>query len=118
MDGSAVTVLSDNAPRSRHDGMQIVLPRGLSDVEVCEQIMGQQAGGGQGVALNPISAFVADSANSILLVSGSKSTRKANFKDILAFVANEVMAQINERPTRVITTSTRLLLHTKFRMKS
>ena len=33
VDGSAVTVFSDNAPRSRHDGMQIVLPRGLSDVE-------------------------------------------------------------------------------------
>ena len=99
VDGSAVTVFSDSAPRSRHDGMQIVLPRGLSDVEVCEQIMGQQAGGGQGVALNPISAFVGDSANSILLVNGSKSTRKANFmkRTFLPFVANEVMAQINER---------------------
>lgn len=99
VDGSAVTVFSDNAPRSRHDGMQTVLPRGLSDVEVCEHIMGQSAGGDQGVALNPLSAFVGDSATTVILVNGSKATRKSNFvkKTFLPFVANEMFSQILER---------------------
>lgn len=99
VDGSAVTIFSENAPRSRHDGMQTVLPRGLSDLEVCEHIVGQSAGGDQGVALNPLNAFVADSATTVILLNGSKATRKSNFvkKTFLPFVANEVFAQIHER---------------------
>lgn len=56
-----------------------MLEKGLSDVEVCGCTIGSQAGAGLGAALNPISAFVADAATTVILVMGSKSTKKSSF---------------------------------------
>jgi hypothetical protein len=46
--------------------------------------------------LNPINAFVADAASAVILLVGSRETRKWNFtkRTMLPFVANELFANI------------------------
>jgi hypothetical protein len=61
---------------------------------VCENTIGNLAGANLGVALNPISAFVADAATSVIFLIGSKQTRKWQFlkRLFLPFLANELFA--------------------------
>jgi len=63
-----VTISSDTEPRARFDRNQFVLERGISDEEVCESTIGVQAGEGVGAALNPINAFVSDSATTLIIL--------------------------------------------------
>ena len=97
-DGNALTVLEPGQPSTRHDVAQ-VLERGLSDEEVCESIIGSQAGAGIGTSLNPVSAFVGDAATSLILLIGSKSTKKWQFlkRAFLPFLANELFADLSEK---------------------
>ena len=99
VDKNAVTVLSDTEPRARFDGNQCVLERGMSDEEVCEGIIGVSAGEAMGSSLNPIHAFVADAATTVIILAGSKAARKWQFlkRTFLPFVANEVFSQIAEK---------------------
>ena len=78
---------------SRHDVAQ-VLDKTLLDEDVCENTIGTLAGAGLGVALNPISAFVEDAATSVILMIGSKATRKWQFlkRFFLPFLANELFS--------------------------
>ena len=74
--------------------MAQVLDKTLSDEDVCENTIGNLAGAALGVALNPISAFVDDAATSVVLLIGSKETRKWQFlkRFFLPFLANELFA--------------------------
>jgi len=97
-DGNALTVMEPGAPSTRHDVAQ-VLQRGLSDEEVCESTIGSQAGAGIGASLNPISAFVGDAATTVIMLAGSKLTKKWQYlkRVFLPFAANELFATLAER---------------------
>ena len=91
-------------PFSRHEVAQ-VLDKTLSDADVCENTIGNLAGSGLGVALNPISAFVEDAATSVILIIGSKETRKWQFlkRYFLPFLANELFSNhIQEKEDQTI----------------
>lgn len=76
-DDASVTILEPNKPSSRHDSVAFVLPRGITDQEACESTIGQDAGAGDGGGgLNPISAFVNDSASAVIFLLGSKKYKK------------------------------------------
>jgi hypothetical protein len=99
VDKNTVTILSDTESRARFEGNQFVLPNGLTDEEVCEHVIGMQAGAGAGADLNPVQAFVSDAATTLIVLSGSKQTRKWQFlkKTFLPFVANEIFSQIGDK---------------------
>ena len=100
---NSITIMETDQPISRHEVTQ-VLDRTLNDEEVCENIIGTLAGASLGVALNPISAFVLDAATSLILLIGSKQTRKWQFmKQIfLKFLANELYAnQLADKEVQV-----------------
>lgn len=99
-DDASVTILEPNKPSSRHDSVAFVLPRGITDQEACESTIGQDAGAGDGGGgLNPISAFVNDSASAVIFLLGSKNTRKSLFlkRTFLPFLANELFANIEDK---------------------
>jgi len=95
---NVITILEPGNPSSRHEVAQ-VLPKGSTDDEVCEMTIGSQAGAGIGASLNPIHAFVHDAATALILVVGSKNTRKSLFlrKKYLPFLAAELFATIQEK---------------------
>jgi hypothetical protein len=97
-DGNAITVLDPGQPSTRHD-VAHVLARGMSDEDVCENTVGNLAGSGIGASLNPVSAFVLDSVTSLVILVGSKQTKKWQFlkRVFLPFLANEVFALLNEK---------------------
>ena len=101
-DAASVTILEPNKPSSRHDSASFVLPRGISDQDACESTIGQDAGdatGSGGGGLNPVSAFVNDAASALILLIGSKATRKSLFlkRTFLPFLANEIFANIDDK---------------------
>lgn len=57
--------------------------RGISDQEFCEATIGQEAGASMGAALNPIAAFVEDATSAVILLIGSKFTKKWQFLKVL-----------------------------------
>jgi len=95
---NVITILEPGNPSSRHEVAQ-VLPKGATDDEVCEMTIGNQAGAGIGASLNPIHAFVHDAATALILVIGSKNTRKNLFlrKKYLPFLSNELFQTIQEK---------------------
>ena len=95
---NVITILEPGNPSSRHEVAQ-VLPKGATDDEVCEMTIGNQAGAGIGASLNPIHAFVHDAATALILVIGSKNTRKSIFlrKKYLPFLSAELFATIQEK---------------------
>lgn len=97
-DGNAITVLEPGQPSTRHD-VAHVLARGMSDEEVCENTIGNQAGSGIGALLNPVSAFVNDAASAVIVLVGSKQTKKWQFlkRVFLPFLANEMFALLSEK---------------------
>ena len=98
-DGSnALTVVESGYPSTRHEVAQ-VLDKGMSDEEVCEMTIGNQAGAGIGAVLNPITAFVNDAATIVITIVGSRSTKKSLFlkRIFLPFIANELFNNISER---------------------
>ena len=95
-----MTILEPNKPSTRHDSVAFVLPRGITDQEACESTIGQDAGASDGGGgLNPISAFVNDSASAVIFLIGSKNTRKSLFlkRTFLPFLANELFANIEDK---------------------
>ena len=80
-------------PSTRHSVAQ-VLDKTLHDNDICESTVGNLAGSGLGIALNPMSAFVADAATSVILLIGSKNTMKWRFlKDhFLKFLSKELFS--------------------------
>lgn len=101
-DGNAVVVLEPGQPSSRFEVAQ-VLEKSLSDEEVCELTFGSRAGAGMGAVLNPITAFVNDAANVVVLLTGSRMTKKWQFmkRCLLPFIANEILATIADRSQAV-----------------
>ena len=100
---NSISIMETDQPISRHEVTQ-VLDRTLNDEDVCEHIIGTLAGVNLGVALNPISAFVLDAATSLILLIGSKQTKKWQFmKQIfLKFLANELYAnQLADKEVQV-----------------
>ena len=97
-DGNAITILDPGRPSTRHD-VAHVLARGMSDEEVCENTIGNLAGAGIGASLNPVSAVVADAATSLIILVGSRQTRKWQYlkRVFLPFLANELFALLNEK---------------------
>ena len=97
-DGNAVTILEPGMPSTRHDVAQ-VLQRGMMDEEVCENTIGNQAGAGIGASLNPVSAFVMDAATTVIILVGSRQTKKWQFlkRAFLPFLANELFALLEEK---------------------
>jgi hypothetical protein len=97
-DGNAIIVHEPGQPSTRYDVAQLI-DKTVSDEEACELTFGHRAGAGVGTALNPVTAFVHDAANVVVLLVGSKSTRKWQFlrRMLLPFLANEVVTTIAER---------------------
>ena len=95
---NAITVLESGSPSTRHEVAQ-VLDKTLSDLEVCELTIGNDAGAGLGASLNPIAAFVNDAATVLIHVIGSRSTKKSLFikKTFLPFLSNELFNIIGEK---------------------
>ena len=73
-----------------------VFDRSVSDLEVCERTIGRAAGIDYGLSLNPVSASVGDAATSVILLCGSKDTRKWLFlkRTYLPFLANELFTTL------------------------
>lgn len=71
----------------------------LTDQDVCESTIGNEAGAGFGASLNPISAFVHDSATAVIFLVGSKATKKWLFlkRTFLPFIANEIFGSISDK---------------------
>lgn len=97
-DGNAITILEPGQPSTRHDVAQ-VLQRGMMDEEVCENTIGNQAGAGIGASLNPVSAFVMDAATAVVILVGSRQTKKWQYlkRVFLPFLANEMFALLAEK---------------------
>lgn len=95
---NAITVLESGSPSTRHEVAQ-VLDKTLSDLEVCELTIGNDAGAGLGASLNPVAAFVNDAATILIHVIGSRSTKKSLFikKTFLPFLSNELFNIIGEK---------------------
>ncbi len=100
---------------TRHE-VSHVFNVGVSDQQFCESTVGQDAGASLGAHLNPIAAFVDDSATVVICILGSKNCRKANFlkvfifapvplcliimivqKSYLPFIANEFFACLSDK---------------------
>lgn len=96
--GNALTILEPGAPSTRHDVAQ-VFDRTVSDQDVCELTIGNQAGAGLGAALNPVAAFVHDAATALITIIGSRQTKKSLFlkKTFLPFLANELFNVVGEK---------------------
>jgi len=71
----------------------------MTDQDVCESTIGNEAGAGFGASLNPISAFVHDSATAVVFLVGSKATKKWLFlkRTFLPFIANEIFGNISDK---------------------
>lgn len=97
-DGNAVVVVEPGAPSARFEVAQVI-DKNVPDQDVCELTLGQRAGAGVGLALNPIATFVNDAANSIIFLVGSKMTKRWQFlkRTMLPFVANEILTFIAQR---------------------
>ena len=97
-DGNAVIIHEPGQQSSRYEVAQ-VLDKSMSDEEVCELTFGSRAGIGAGAALNPVTAFVNDAANVVVLLTGSKMTKKWQFlkRTFLPFIANEIINNIADR---------------------
>jgi hypothetical protein len=97
-DGNAVIIHEPGQPSARFEVAQVI-DKAISDEEACELTFGCRAGVGVGAALNPVNAFVNDSANVVVLLTGSKLTRKWQFlkRTFLPFIANEIIRTISER---------------------
>jgi hypothetical protein len=65
-------------PTTRHE-VAHVFERGILDQEFCEATIGQEAGATMGAALNPIAAFVEDATSAVILLVGSKFSKKWQF---------------------------------------
>ncbi|RYH26682.1 hypothetical protein EON65_14250 [archaeon] len=97
-DGNAVVVLEPGQPSSRFEVAQ-VLDKSHSDEEICDLTFGSRAGAGLGAVLNPVAAFVNDAANVVIMLTGSRMTKKWQFlkRCFLPFIANEILTSIAER---------------------
>eukprot|EP01033_Poteriospumella_lacustris_P010889 gene10889-7746_t len=97
-DGNSVVVLEPGQPSSRYD-VSHVIERGASDEESCEVAFGHLAGGGLGTVLNPIAAFVNDCVNVVIVLTGSRQTRKWSYlkRVLLPFVSNEILANLDAK---------------------
>lgn len=97
-DGNAVVVLEPGQPSARFEVAQVV-DKNFDDEEACEMMIGQKAGAGLGAVLNPVSAFVNDAANVVIILTGSRNTRKWQFlkRILLPFVANEILSHVADR---------------------
>lgn len=97
-DGNAVVVLEPGQPSTRFEVSHII-DKSIPDEEACEVTFGSMAGGGLGAVLNPISAFVNDSVNVVIVLVGSKQTKKWSFlkRVLLPFVSNEILANLDMR---------------------
>jgi hypothetical protein len=97
-DGNSVTILDASQASTRHDAAQ-VFNVGVSDQQFCESTIGQDAGATMGAHLNPVAAFVDDSATTVIFLLGSKNSRKSQFlkKAFLPFLANELFACLQEK---------------------
>lgn len=97
-DGNSVVVLEPGQPSSRYD-VSHVIERGTSDEESCEVAFGHLAGGGLGTVLNPVAAFVNDCVNVVVVLTGSRQTRKWSYlkRVLLPFVSNEILANLDAK---------------------
>lgn len=95
-DGNSVIVLQPGQPSARYD-VSHVIERNLSDEESCEVAFGHLSGGGLGAILNPVAAFVNDCVNVVVVVSGSRQTKKWSYlkRVLLPFLANEILANLD-----------------------
>jgi hypothetical protein len=96
---NSVSVIEAGHSTSRHDGYVQVFDRHFSDQDVCEAIMGPEAGISAGAQLNPVAAAVMDAATVVMFVLGSRTTQKHQFlrRTYLPFLANELFATISDK---------------------
>lgn len=95
---NSLTILEPGYPSTRHE-VAHVLDKGISDEDVCESIIGSQAGAGLGLALNPVAGLVHDAVNVCMFAIGSKFTRKGLFlkRSFLPFLADELFQILAEK---------------------
>jgi hypothetical protein len=101
-DGNSVIVLQPGQPSARYD-VSHVIERNLSDEESCEVAFGHLSGGGLGAILNPVAAFVNDCVNVVVVVSGSRQTKKWSYlkRVLLPFLANEILANLDVKSREI-----------------
>ena len=97
-DGNVISVHEGGQPPIRYEVAQVI-DKTVSDEEACELTFGTRAGAGLGAPLNPVSAFVNDAANVVVLLVGSKMTKKWQYlkRTFLPFLANEMINTISDR---------------------
>jgi len=98
VDGDFVTVKEPGQALARYP-VAHVFPKGMTDQEFCEFTIGQDAGADLGASLNPIAACVEDATSAVIMLVGSKTTKKWQFlkRIFLPFVANELFACLQDK---------------------
>eukprot|EP00602_Paraphysomonas_sp_CaronLab_P008587 CAMPEP_0185034294 /NCGR_PEP_ID=MMETSP1103-20130426/24034_1 /TAXON_ID=36769 /ORGANISM="Paraphysomonas bandaiensis, Strain Caron Lab Isolate" /LENGTH=1149 /DNA_ID=CAMNT_0027570895 /DNA_START=22 /DNA_END=3471 /DNA_ORIENTATION=+ len=98
IDGDFVSIVEPGQPTTRHE-VAHVFERGITDQELCEATIGQEAGAAMDASLNPIAAFVEDAASAVIFMVGSKFTKKWQFlkRVFLPFLGNELFACLSDK---------------------